>query len=147
MKIYLSGPMSGYDNYNFPAFDYAADKLRAEGHIVFSPADNDRTYGLTGETGKPFPPGITARTLLKDDCSWICDHAEMVVMLPVGWEKSPGANCERFLAKAIGMLVAELGRSYHPPQEYVDAWNADAPRKLVEPHNVNSLWNDWRKPR
>lgn len=117
MKIYLSGPMTGYPLYNFPAFDYAAAKLRDMPGVsdVFSPADNDRKYGLMGEPEKPFPPGVTVRTLLKDDTAYICDHADVVAMLP-GWEKSAGATAEKALAKAIGLTTWELGREYVAPK-------------------------------
>ena len=46
MRIYLAGPMRNYPRNNFPAFDAAAAKLRADGHEVFNPAEHDRkTYG------------------------------------------------------------------------------------------------------
>lgn len=117
MKIYLSGPMTGYDKYNFPAFDFAALRLRGMAGVtdVFSPADNDRKYGLMGDTEKPFPPGVTVRTLLKDDTTYICDHADVVAMLP-GWEKSNGAVAEKSLAHAIGLTVWILGREYVAPK-------------------------------
>lgn len=133
MKIYLSGPMSGYENYNFPAFDYAADLLRAQGHEVFSPADNDRVRGLTGEVGVPFPPGVNVRTLLKDDTAYICDHADLIACLP-GYEKSPGATAENALARAIGLSVLILGKTYAPGPLYVEHWRAYTPRELVAPH-------------
>lgn len=120
-KIYLSGPMSGMPHYNFPAFDYAAAKLRAEGHEVFSPADNDRKYGLTGDTTIPFPPGITARVLMKDDCNYICDHAERIAFLP-GFENSKGAKVERALSDMFGLTAMILGKEYLAPPEYVAAW-------------------------
>jgi|SRR4051812_12236678 hypothetical protein len=116
-QIYLSGPMTGYKQYNFPAFDFASAKLRALPGVefVFSPADNDRKYGLTGETNVPFPPGVTVRTLLKDDTAYLCDHADTIAMLP-GWEQSPGANAEYNLAKALGLSILVLGKEYIAPK-------------------------------
>lgn len=116
-RIYLSGPMTGYPMYNFPAFDFAATKLRALPGVedVFSPADNDRKYGLNGDPSKPFPPGVTVRTLLKDDTAYICDKATAIAMLP-GWENSPGANAEHALAKALGLTIILLGKEYVAPK-------------------------------
>jgi hypothetical protein len=111
MNVYLSGPMTGIPNYNFPAFDYAAAKLREEGHEVFSPADNDRKYGLTGDTTVPFPPGVTLRTLLGDDMQWICSTAEVIALLP-GWEKSKGATAEKATGDALGLTTWVLGKRY-----------------------------------
>lgn len=132
MKIYLSGPMTGYPQYNFPAFDYAAAKLRAEGHEVFSPADNDRVRGLTGDTTIPFPPGVTARVLFKDDTSYICDHAEKVALL-AGWEKSRGARAEVALAEAIQIQVEILGPEYNLPTPANDNAPAPARDKVAPP--------------
>ena len=39
-RIYLAGPMSGLPEYNYPAFNAAAEKLRAEGFEVVNPAEN-----------------------------------------------------------------------------------------------------------
>ena len=95
MKIYLAGPMRGYPEHNFPAFNAAADKLRAEGHQVFNPAD----------TGNPH--GWTIRDFMSVDLAWICNHADAVALLP-GWEMSTGARAEHATAKAIGIKVIEL---------------------------------------
>jgi hypothetical protein len=37
--IYVSGPMTGIENFNYPAFHDARDRLKAAGHEVLSPAD------------------------------------------------------------------------------------------------------------
>jgi hypothetical protein len=39
MIIYISGPMTGYPDLNFPAFHLAASVLRSEGFTVISPAE------------------------------------------------------------------------------------------------------------
>jgi hypothetical protein len=117
MRIYLAGPMRGYPNFNFPAFDFAAEKLRAEGHEVFSPAERDReAYGPevennpTGDESKA-PPGCTINDCLLADTAWICQHAQAIALLP-GWEKSTGANAELALAKALGLTMTVLGKAY-----------------------------------
>ena len=45
--IYVAGPMRGFENYNYPAFDRCARVLRGQGWIVINPAELDR------EAGKP----------------------------------------------------------------------------------------------
>ena len=105
MKLYLAGPMTGIEHYNFPAFDAAAKQLREAGHTVFNPAENDRENGFnaTGLQGhEAAEHGFDLRTALKQDLSWICDHAEGIALLP-GWEESKGARAEVALAKALGL--------------------------------------------
>lgn len=45
MKLYLSGPMTGYENFNFPEFFRIAEKLRKLGNKVVSPAEFDIQNG------------------------------------------------------------------------------------------------------
>ena len=118
MRIYLAGPMRGYPNFNFPTFDYAAAKLRAEGHTVFSPAERDReAYGAdiennpTGDESKVANAACTINDCMDADCHWICREAQAVALLP-GWEKSSGANAELSLAKALGLSYIVLGKEY-----------------------------------
>lgn len=39
-RLYLAGPMSGFSDFNYPAFRYAAGELRTAGYEVENPADN-----------------------------------------------------------------------------------------------------------
>lgn len=114
MRIYLAGKMSGLKDLNFPAFDEAAAKLRAEGHEVFSPAEKDRE--LFGDSINKLSPtdaaaqGFSLRKALSIDLQYICEEAEAVAFLP-GWESSPGANAEHRTAIALipeGMRIIYL---------------------------------------
>ena len=117
-KIYLAGPMRGIPNFNFPAFDYAAHKLRNQGYAVFSPADHDRSTdprienNPTGdERLAEQTTGFTIRDALAADTHWICREADAIALLP-GWEKSSGAKAEHALALALGLTVITLGKEY-----------------------------------
>lgn len=118
MKIYLAGPMRGIPNFNFPAFDHAAAKLRLQGFEVFSPAERDRkAYGQgiennpTGDEALVTNPACTINDCMSADCEWICRHADAIALLP-GWEKSSGANAELALAKALGLTEIKLGKAF-----------------------------------
>lgn len=116
MRIYLAGPMRGIPEFNFPAFFAAADKLRADGHIVFNPAERDNLVhgtdiskgNTTGDEAIATQQhGFNLRDALGADLAWICAEAEAIALLP-GWENSKGANAERATAIALGLQVIEL---------------------------------------
>lgn len=119
MKVYLAGPMRGIPNFNFPAFDYAAHKLRNEGFEVFSPAERDRDiHGIklednaTGDEDVAAKAvGFSLREALGADTAWIAANASHIALLP-GWESSSGANAELALARALGLTVMWLGKEY-----------------------------------
>lgn len=91
-RVYISGPMTGQPDYNLPAFNAEAAKLRAQGYAVINPAENG----------------------LPDDAPWT-EHMRRditdlmtcgtIFMLP-GWSRSQGAQIERDLAVRLGMTVA-----------------------------------------
>lgn len=109
MKVYISGPMTGYEFYNFPAFDEARDALRAGNIEVFSPADHDRAIGFDPMT---MDPVSLKKRMLELDLYWHLfrwdfDAVATVDALYVlhGADKSSGANLEVGLAKLLGKLI------------------------------------------
>lgn len=110
MRIYLAGPMRGIPQFNFPAFDEATERLRKDGHEVFSPAEWDRkVYGKRfaqdNQNGdEDAEKGFSIRRALAKDLEWICRYAEAIVVLD-GWEASAGVAAERAAAFAIGIPV------------------------------------------
>lgn len=94
MIIYLSGPMSGLPEFNRPAFNQAADQLRALGHQVLNPAE------AAVPEGSPWIEYMihALREL---------PAADMVVMLP-GWENSTGARIELLVAEKLGIDRYEM---------------------------------------
>jgi hypothetical protein len=95
MKVYLSGPMRGIPEFNFPAFFRMAETLLDRGHEVFNPAEHQQDPFVLSEA-------------LKLDLGWICAEAEAVAFLP-DWEFSLGARAEHALAVALGLKILYLG--------------------------------------
>ena len=90
MRLYVAGPMTGYPNWNHPAFHVAAFRLRAAGFTVANPADHG-----PGETDWFVCVRRGLRELL---------DVEGVATLP-GWEQSRGAALEVHVACALNMPV------------------------------------------
>jgi len=112
VKLYVAGPMRGIKDFNFPAFDNAAERLRAAGYEVCNPADRDRDeHGAevgqseTGDLADIAHTGFDLREALSWDLAWIAANADGVAVLP-GWENSKGAAAEVALARALGLPVA-----------------------------------------
>lgn len=122
MKVYLAGPMTGIPEFNYPAFNAAAANLRACGYYVFNPAERDtEVHGTDISKGNASGSveqaaadhGFCRRRALKDDTSWICEHADAIALLP-GWERSSGARAEKALAEALGLDIMVLGDDAPP---------------------------------
>ena len=116
MRWYIAGPMRSIPLFNFPAFMDAAAKLRAEGHVVFNPAERDVTkYGVDISEGNvagdeqlaAHEHGFSLREALGADLAWICAEADGIAMLP-GWEHSLGAIAEKSAAEALHLPVRYL---------------------------------------
>lgn len=107
MKVYLAGPMRGYDNYNFPAFTDACAVLRIAGYEVFSPHERDLAEGFD-PTKTLNGQGFDLRAALLWDMEAVLS-SDAVAVMP-GWQDSRGARAEVALAEAAGipwMTVAD----------------------------------------
>lgn len=96
-KIYLSGPMTGYPEHNYPLFHEVSKRLRAAGHEVYSPAEYEC------EDQNNFPLGDAMVEYANQIMRW----ADTIVMLS-GWEKSTGALAEYQLARNARLTVIYL---------------------------------------
>lgn len=95
--IYISGPMTGYADWNFPAFNAAASLLRSKGFGVINPAD----FGVQD--------GEEWADCLRRDLGVILSlrNDDMVCTL-TGWAGSKGASLEVALAQGLGLKVVAL---------------------------------------
>jgi hypothetical protein len=99
--------MRGYEHSNFPAFDAAAERLRALGYTVISPADHDREIGFDGDrmTNGSGLEAFPMKEAILWDLQQVAD-CDMVYLLP-GWEKSSGAAVEMALARFLDKTILD----------------------------------------
>lgn len=101
--VYLSGPMTGLPDFNFPAFEEATAALRAIGVVVLSPHEHDLEGGFDPSSeGEDFD----LRAALEWDVAAVI-RSDAVVVLP-GWQSSPGCTVEVAIAAAMDIPVVEL---------------------------------------
>lgn len=92
-RVFISGPMSGYDQYNKPLFDLAEDYLKALGCAVFNPAC------LTC-----FDEGWDHESIMSVDITAL-RNCDVILHLP-GWERSKGGFEEALEAKELRLQEA-----------------------------------------
>lgn len=108
-KIYIAGPMRGYEGYNFPAFDSAAEKLYNEGWEPINPADIDRDKGFDPEDlpadwdWNQLPETLDLREIAVRDIEALSE-CEAIYLLP-GWEFSKGSLAEVHFAKWLDLEI------------------------------------------
>lgn len=96
MHCYIAGPMRGYEQYNFPAFEAAEEWLLSQGWDVTSPHRMDLDIGF--DPSGALPEGYIEQAAQRDiDAIFSVDA---LVLLP-GWESSKGAKAEKALADWI----------------------------------------------
>src|SRR6056297_3312070 len=102
--FYIAGPISGYEDYNAPAFHKAQLHLESKGILrenIFNPIISEESImvqkGLIDRKD-------AYRICMKADLLWICDHATHMYMLN-GWGNSPGAQAEHALAECLKLQI------------------------------------------
>lgn len=102
LKLYVSGPMTGYENFNFATFDKATATLRNTGCVVFNPAET------------PLNPDWQWSDYMRIDIQEVC-KADAIYVLP-GWQKSKGACIEVAVAFWLNKPVFDYstGKKFTP---------------------------------
>lgn len=90
-RIYIAGPMTGIEDFNFPAFNTAAQSLIEDGWHVENPADHGVVLGAEWED------------YLAYDLTRL-GTCGAIYLLP-GWQASKGATLEVHIAQALGMEI------------------------------------------
>lgn len=103
MKLYLSGPMTGYPQHNHPAFHRTAARLRAAGYEVVNPAELDDSE----------EERLSWEDYLRRDLTELLKCGG-IATLP-GWANSRGARLEIDVADRLSM-----------PINRVDGWEREA---------------------
>lgn len=99
MKLYVSGPMTGYPDLNYPLFELAAGELRKAGFEVFNPAENEEQDSW--------------EAYLRIDLAMVL-AADGVAVLP-NWQESRGARLEVDVAHALHIPVLPVARWLDQP--------------------------------
>jgi hypothetical protein len=100
VSIYIAGPMSGIEDFNYPAFRAAETQLRALGYDVLNPADIE----AENTTGEPQPWEWYMRAAIH-----MVARADAMALLP-GWENSTGATLEHKIGTALKHDIRLLER-------------------------------------
>jgi hypothetical protein len=104
--IYIAGPMSGYPEFNFPAFFTAQYTLERLGWKVWNPAAKesegdvqaDQSFAA-GDAKELVANGWDYKSAILWDLEKVI-NSDAIYMLP-GWEFSPGASAEHAAAKFV----------------------------------------------
>jgi hypothetical protein len=98
-KIYISGPMTGYPDLNFPAFFEAEEIINGLGP----------DYGAVNPARLNEDVKGDWNACLRRDIKYVCD-CDGILLLD-GWESSKGAQLEFHVAKALGLDVYVFTKS------------------------------------
>ena len=98
MRVFVSGPMSNMEDWNWRAFKKAETALSFEGHTVLSPANN---IPMTNPEAIPHEGYLAI-------CLAMIDQCDCIYQLH-GWEQSKGARIEFLYASITGKQIMQEG--------------------------------------
>ena len=113
-KLYIAGPMNGYEDYNHPMFNDVAAKLRAADWEIINPAE------FEPELDADLAWEVRLSIYLQEDIELLA-RCTGIMLLP-GWADSTGANCELFVSQMLGLMsyVWEEDQARYEPHLYAD---------------------------
>ena len=100
-KVYISGPMSGIEGFNFDAFDNAAKFIESRGDVAVNPAIRGRKW-VDKNGYRPLTKAEYRKMMT--NCKYDLRQCSSIFMLK-GWESSNGAKEELSLAILRDMEV------------------------------------------
>lgn len=108
MKIYIAGPMSGVEDFNFPLFFETEKALKELGYEVINPAHNDgeNLEEALASAGTPDKPNNSWGYYMRRDLPNVLS-VDALCVLP-NWRKSKGASLEVHVAEALGLPIYVL---------------------------------------
>lgn len=89
LKVYIAGPMTGYKDFNYPAF-FEAEEMLKDKYIVLNPAMRE-------------PRQMDYSSYIRKGIELLL-QAEVVYLLP-GWERSTGARLEWEIARTLQLRI------------------------------------------
>ena len=114
--VYVSGPMTGYENFNRGAFELARGFLMRQGFSTLVPGDGEEFDEIEQHAWRAAPS--KRAFYLRRDFNMIL-VANAIVVLP-GWTDSEGALSEVRMAQDLGLPVYDYV-TMAPIEERVEA--------------------------
>ena len=104
-KIYIAGPMSGYPEFNFPAFYAAETALRSIGFEPINPANKDAEQDPDPEAYATGDHVLVQEKGFDFKAAYLWDVTQVIegdgIYMLSGWQFSPGAVGEHAVAVAM----------------------------------------------
>ena len=126
MRIYIAGPMRGFENDNHAEFDRIEELWWEAGHTPISPAYMTRAFARKIEGGFDNSPASIREAMIIDVIA-ICGCDGIALMQ--GWDTSRGATMELALAQSIG----------------IDVYDAETMNQMLYPTTPWALLRNWPK--